>query len=133
MEAIPRLLERGIRVRIATTVESQSEEELGRLCDLHRSLGIPDEDHVVRSVVRRGKAAVEGMGVELADGDVLPELTITADGAFLHPFAPTVRHGRTDVDLLVCRQTAPLEAALTRFLRATADLPAGDDVVRNVR
>ena len=47
----------------------------------------------MRSVVRRGKAEVEGLGVELGPDDVLPELTLTADGAFLHPFAPTVRHG----------------------------------------
>ena len=57
-------------------------------------LGVPDEDHVVRPVVRRGRAWLVGMGVELEEGDVLPELTITADGAFLNPFAPTVRHGR---------------------------------------
>src|SRR5436309_2950280 len=30
--AIPKLLERGIRVRIATTVEHQTEDELARLC-----------------------------------------------------------------------------------------------------
>ena len=133
MDAIPKLLDRGIRVRIATTVEHQAEDELERVCELHRSLAISDDDHVVRSVVRRGKAAIEGMGVELGPSDVLPELTITAEGAFLHPFGPTVRHGRTDLDLLVSRQTAPLEAAVSRFLRAAADLPAGDDVVRNIR
>ena len=133
MEAIPKLVERGIEVRVATTVEYQSEEELERVCELHRSLGIPDERHVVRSVVRRGRAAVEGMGVELGPNDVLPELTLTADGAFLHPFAPTVRHGVTDLDLLVSRQVAPLAEPVRRFLRVVADLPAGADVVRNIR
>jgi MoaA/NifB/PqqE/SkfB family radical SAM enzyme len=133
LAAIPRLLERGIRVRIATTVEHQTEAELARLCDLHRSLGISDEDHIVRRVVRRGRARVVGLGVELGPTDVLPELTLTADGAFLHPFAPTVRNGRTDVDLLVSRQTAPLDRALDRFLRVTAGLPSGEDVVRNIR
>ena len=34
-----------------------------RVCDLHRSWGIPDEDHIVRPVVRRGRAATRGMGV----------------------------------------------------------------------
>ena len=133
VDAIPKLVERGIEVRIATTVEYQSEEELERVCELHRSLGIPDERHVVRSVVRRGRAAVQGMGVELGPHDVLPELTLTADGAFLHPFAPTVRHGVTDVDLLVSGQTAPLREPVRRFLRIVAELPAGADVVRNVR
>jgi sulfatase maturation enzyme AslB (radical SAM superfamily) len=133
LEAVPRLRERGIGVRIATTVQDQTPDELELLCELHRRLGIPDEDHVVRPVVRRGRAWLGGVGVELEEGNVLPELTITADGAFLNPFAPTVRHGRTDLDLLVSRQVAPLEAALGRFLRATADLPAGADVTRNIR
>ena len=133
LDAIPSLLGRGIQVRIATTVEDQTDDELARLCVLHRSLGISDEDHVVRSVVRRGRAATRGMGVELGPSDVLPELTVTADGAFVHPFAPTVRDGRTDLDLLVSRQTRPLEHPMSRFLRIVADLPGGADVVRNIR
>lgn len=133
LDAIPKLLERDIKVRIATTVEDQTEDELARLCELHRGLGISDDDHVVRSVVRRGRAETADMGVELGPSDVLPELTLTADGAFLHPFAPTVRHGRTDLDLLVSRQIAPLEEAAGRFLRITAGLPSGADAVRNIR
>jgi MoaA/NifB/PqqE/SkfB family radical SAM enzyme len=133
VESIPRLVERGIRVRIATTVEDQTADELERVCTLHRSLGIPDEDHVVRRVVRRGRAAVLGMGVEPGPHDILPELTLTADGAFLHPFAPTVRHGRTDVDLLVSRQIHPLEVPAARFLRIVGEQPVGEDVVRNIR
>jgi hypothetical protein len=73
------------------------------------------------------------MGVELGPNDVLPELTLTADGAFLHPFAPTVRHGRTDLDLLVSRQVAPLSAALRRFLAVVSEQPVGEDVVRSIR
>ena len=73
------------------------------------------------------------MGAELGPDDVLPELTVTAEGAFLHPFAPTVRNGRTDIDLLVSRQTRPLDQAMSRFLQITAALPSGADVVRNIR
>lgn len=133
LRAIPRLIDRGIRVRIATTVESQTSDELERLCELHRRLGISDDDHVVRSVVRRGRAVTEEMGVELGPTDALPELTITADGAFLNPFGPTVLNGRTDLDLLVSRRIAPLGAATERFLRIAADQPAGADVVRSIR
>jgi MoaA/NifB/PqqE/SkfB family radical SAM enzyme len=133
LEAIPRLLGREIRVRIATTVEDQEPDELARLCTLHRSLGIPDEDHLVRPVVRRGRADLEQMGVELGPHDVLPELTVTAEGTFMHPFAPTVRNGQTDLDLLVSRQVAPLSSALRRFLTIAGELPAGDDVVRSLR
>jgi MoaA/NifB/PqqE/SkfB family radical SAM enzyme len=133
MEAIPKLLERGIEVRIATTVEYQTEAELKRVCALHRRLGITDERHIVRPVVKRGRAAVEEMGKELGPFDVLPELTLTADGAFMHPFAPTVRHGVTDLDLLVSRQIAPLEVPARKLLRIVAEQPLGDDVVRNIR
>ncbi|HEX7256332.1 MAG TPA: radical SAM protein [Gaiellaceae bacterium] len=133
VEAVPKLVERGIRVRIATTVDDQGPAEIEGVCALHRSWGIPDEDHVVRSVVRRGRADVKGMGIVPGEHDILPELTLTADGAFLHPFAPTVRHGVTDLDLLVSRQIAPLEAPAAAFLRIVADQPAGADVVRDIR
>jgi MoaA/NifB/PqqE/SkfB family radical SAM enzyme len=133
VDAVPKLVERGIRVRIATTVEDQDEAELQEVCELHRAWGIGDDDHIVRPVVRRGRAEVEGMGIDLEPANVLPELTLTADGCFMHPFAPTVRHGRTDLDLLASRQIAPLEQAASRFLRIAANLPAGADVVRNLR
>jgi MoaA/NifB/PqqE/SkfB family radical SAM enzyme len=133
VDAVPRLVERGIRVRIQTTVEYQTDEELGRVCALHRSWGIPDEDHIVRPVVRRGRAAVEDLGIDPGPFEILPELTLTADGAFLHPFAPTVRHGVTDLDLLVSRQILPLEVPAAKLLRIVAGQPVGDDVVRNIR
>jgi MoaA/NifB/PqqE/SkfB family radical SAM enzyme len=125
--AIRELVRRGLDVRIATTVDDQTEDELARLCELHRSWGVPDRDHIVRGIVKRGRAAIEGLGVEPGPMDILPELTVTADGAFLHPFAPTVRHGLTDLDLLVSRQVRPLGAALRRFLAVVADQPVGTD------
>jgi hypothetical protein len=87
----------------------------------------------VRRVVRRGKADVEGLGVPLGPDDVLPELTLTAEGAFLHTFAPTVRGGITDLDLRVADAPLPFDAALDAFLAAVESRPGGDDVVRNVR
>ena len=131
-DAVPALRKRGIRVRIATTVDDQTPAELARLCDLHRRWGIPDGDHVIRPVVRRGRAAVRGVGIVPAAGDILPELTITAEGAFLDPFAPTVRRGVTDVDRLVRREAAPMIAAVEAFLGAVAARP-GADAERNIR
>jgi len=127
--AIPRLLERGIRVRIATTVEYQTEEELRRVCELHRSLGVEDEDHVVRPIVRRGRAVDHGMGVDAGAADLPAELTITADGAFWSPFGPTVHGGRLDTDLLITRTTRPLSipaAAMLRIAGAAGLQPASD-------
>ncbi len=134
VEAIRRLRARGQRVRIATTLrDDQRAKDLEELCELHRSLGIPDEDHVVRRIVRRGKAHVQGLGEPLGPHDVLPELTLTAEGAFLHPFAPTVRDGVTDLDLRVAPAPLPFQTALDAFLTAVEERPTGDDVLRNVR
>jgi len=131
--AIPRLRERGIRVRIATTVVDDAHSDLEPLCELHRSLGVPDEDHIVRGVVSRGRAASERLGTELGPNDVLPELTLTADGVFLHPFAPTVENGITATDLRVGDELFPLAGALNAFLDHPATQAPGTDVVRNVR
>ncbi|MGL6280344.1 MAG: hypothetical protein ACRC50_12420, partial [Gaiella sp.] len=133
VRAIQMLKERGHQVRIATTLADEPSDELEELCALHRSLGIPDDDHLVRTIVRRGKADVEGLGRPLGADDVLPELTLTAEGVFLHPFAPTVRHGVTDLDLRVGEQPLPLDTALAAFLAVVEARPLGDDVVRNVR
>jgi MoaA/NifB/PqqE/SkfB family radical SAM enzyme len=117
VDAIPRLRARGIRVRIATTTEELDSEGLARLCELHRALGVPDDDHVVRPVVRRGRAADHDLGIDATLGDLPAELTITADGAFWSPFGPTVRGGRLDTDLLVTRTTRPLSVPAAAMLR----------------
>jgi MoaA/NifB/PqqE/SkfB family radical SAM enzyme len=115
--AIPRLRELGIRVRLATTSEGLEPDALARLCELHRSLGVPDEDHVVRPVVRRGRAVDHGLGVDATLADLPAELTITADGAFWSPFGPTVHGGRLDTDLLITRTTQPLAIPAGAMLR----------------
>jgi MoaA/NifB/PqqE/SkfB family radical SAM enzyme len=117
VEAIPRLREHGIRVRVATTGEDIEPEALTRLCELHRSLGVSDEDHVVRPIVRRGRAVDHGLGIDAGLDDLPAELTITADGAFWSPFGPTVHGGRLDTDLLVTRTTRPLSVPAEAMLR----------------
>jgi len=129
VEAIPRLRALGLTVRIATTTEGLTPEALARLCDLHRSLGVEDEDHVVRPIVRRGRAVDHGMGVDAGPADLPAELTITADGAFWSPFGPTVHGGRLDTDLLITRTTRPLTipaAAMLRIAGAAVPRPASD-------
>jgi MoaA/NifB/PqqE/SkfB family radical SAM enzyme len=129
LEAIPRLRAIGVRVRVATTSDGLGPEALARLCELHRSLGVPDEDHVVRPIVRRGRAAGAGMGVEAGLADLPAELTITAEGAFWSPFGPTVQGGRLDTDLLVTRSTRPLSvpaAAMLKVAGAAGPRPGSD-------
>ncbi|MEZ5143170.1 MAG: radical SAM protein [Acidimicrobiales bacterium] len=133
--AIPRLVERGIRVRIATTAEPGrlSDDDHARLCALHRSLGVPDEDHIVRPVVRRGRALDLGIGADFLPEEIPAELCITVDGAFWSPFGPTVHDGRLDTDLLVSRRTDPLEVPAGLLHRLVQGRPRGDDVTIGIR
>lgn len=133
LAAVPRLVEIGIPVRIATTGNHNTPEQMERLCALHRSLGVPDADHVVRPVVRRGRAATNGMGVVARAADLHPELTLTADGAFWSPFAPTVEGGRVDLDLLISRQRLPLEPPTRAWLALADSRPQGTDTTLNIR
>ncbi|MGH2705448.1 MAG: radical SAM protein [Actinomycetota bacterium] len=126
VEAVPRLVELGLRVRIATTGTDLGEEEMGRLCRLHRELGVADEDHVVRPIARRGRAATRGMGIDAPWEQFEPELTITADGSFWSPFAPTVTAGRLDTDMLLTRMTSPLAIAAAAMLRVLEARPPAD-------
>jgi MoaA/NifB/PqqE/SkfB family radical SAM enzyme len=133
VDAIPRLVERGVRVRIATTVTAIADPERERLCRLHRELGVPDADHVIRPIVRRGRAVDHGLGVEAGPADLPAELTITTDGAFWSPFGPTVHGGRLDTDLLVTRTTTPLQVPAATLLRLVKGRPAGADSQLNIR
>ncbi len=133
VDAVPALLRLGIQVRIATTLEDEDADELARLCALHRGLGVSDDDHVVRPVIRRGRAETGEMGVVARYLDLQPELTITADGAFWSPFAPTVTRGVLDTDLLLTRTVRPLQRPLEAMLAVVGTRPEGDDSTLNIR
>ena len=138
MEAIPRLVEAGIKVRIATTLEL---DEIGdpdlaereRLCALHRRFGITDDDHVIRPIVARGRAVERGMGTLATQNDLAAELSLTADGAFWNPFAPTVTGERVDTDLLLTRTTSPLSTPASTMLRIVEGRPPGHDATLGIR
>jgi MoaA/NifB/PqqE/SkfB family radical SAM enzyme len=135
LDAVPRLVAAGITVRIATTAEPDrlTEEDHARLCELHRSLGVADEDHLVRPVIARGRAVERGMGEGIDHHRLPAELTVTADGAFWSPFGPTVRNGRVDTDLLLTRTTDPLERPAAALLRLVEGRPPGDDTTLAIR
>jgi Radical SAM superfamily len=156
VDVIPRLVEMGIRVRIASTspgtgtgdvedshgsdragadsvLDARAADAAERLCELHRALGIPDIDHVARPVVARGRG-LDVAGAAAADmGNLLPELTITVDGAFWSPFGPTVRNGRLDTDLLVTTTVHPLATPATELLRLVSGRLPGDDATTSIR
>jgi organic radical activating enzyme len=99
--------EDGFRVRLAATVATaDAEDAFRRFLDAHE---IPEADRVIRRVARRGFAA---SGVALARADVVPEITITADGVYWHPV------GADDLDMLVTTDIFPLEEAARLVSRA---------------
>lgn len=87
----------GFRVRLAATVSTDAEaEEFRVFLDNEK---IAEEDRVIRRIALRG-AASEGVAVSRTD--LVPEVTITADGVYWHPV------GAEDEDLLVTREIFPL-------------------------
>ncbi|MDZ4824870.1 MAG: radical SAM protein [Actinomycetota bacterium] len=133
VDAIPRLVDAGVRVRIATTATALDPDAAARLCELHRGLGVADADHVVRPIVSRGRGIDHDDAVGVSPENLPPELTITADGAFWSPFGPTVRNGRLDTDLLVTRTTNPLRMPAEELLGLVAGRPPGGDTTMNIR
>ena len=107
VEGIRLLQERGFRVRLSTTETPANSANLEALCEFHRSLGIPDEDHFVRPLAKRGYSKE---GLELGMADLVPELTVNLDGVFWHPLS-------TDADMQVSRRMFPLAAAVERVQR----------------
>lgn len=99
--------EEGFRVRLAATVATSPQEDAFRqFLDQHR---IPEADRVIRRVALRGAAMA---GVPLARADLVPEMTITAEGVYWHPV------GAEDLDMLVTTEIFPLAAALAAVTRA---------------
>ena len=97
----------GFRVRIAATVSSEDEaEQFRRFLDIHQ---ISERDRVIRRIALRGFATE---GVALARADLVPEVTITAEGVYWHPV------GAEDRDLLVTPAIFPLAEAFAAVRRA---------------
>ena len=121
-------------MRIATTLADPDATDLDRLCALHRALGVDDDHHIVRPIVARGRARANGLGIPAGQPELFPELTLTADGAFWSPFAPTSTDGgRLDTELLLTRTIEPLERPARALAEAVAGRPAGDDVSLGIR
>lgn len=134
VDAVPRLIERGVRVRIATTTAgSLDDPQLAPLRELVAGLGVAAHDHLVRPIVRRGRADVLSIGVRPRAQDIPSELTITADGAYWGSFGPTVRAGRLDTDLLLTRTVLPLAVPATALLGVLRGMPDGHDANLGIR
>jgi uncharacterized Fe-S cluster-containing radical SAM superfamily protein/TusA-related sulfurtransferase len=99
--------EEGFRVRLAATVSSDAEaEEFRSFLD---SENISEENRIIRRIAMRGFATD---GIAIARADLVPEVTITAEGVYWHPV------GAEDADLLVTRDIFPLAEAFAAVRRA---------------
>ncbi len=106
-KGIERARAEGFRVRLAATVSTDAEaEEFRSFLDVHR---VSEENRVIRRIALRGSAT---QGIALARADLVPEITITAEGVFWHPV------GAEDNDLLVSREIFPLAESFAAVRRA---------------
>jgi MoaA/NifB/PqqE/SkfB family radical SAM enzyme len=105
VDGIKLLQERGFRVYLSTTETPANSARLDKVCEFHRSLGIPDEDHFVRPLAKRGYSKE---GLELDMTNLLPEVTVNLDGVFWHPLS-------TDADMQVGKKMFPLANAVERI------------------
>jgi MoaA/NifB/PqqE/SkfB family radical SAM enzyme len=98
IEGIRNLQERGLHVRLSTTVTPANQAYLEEICAFHQALGIAEEEHFIRPLARRG-AAREGMLVTRET--LAPEITVNARGVYWHPLS-------TDEDMCISDQIFPL-------------------------
>jgi molybdenum cofactor biosynthesis enzyme MoaA len=97
----------GFRVRLAATVSTDAEaDEIREFLDRRE---IAERDRVIRRIALRGFAT---QGAAVARADLVPEITITAEGVFWHPI------GAEDTDLLVSSEIFPLSESFAAVRRA---------------
>lgn len=102
VEGIKTLQAHGFRVRLSTTETPANSAHLEAICEFHRSLGIPEEDHFIRPQARRGFSQE---GLEVDKTSLVPEVTVCVDGVYWHPLS-------TDPDMQVTKQVFPLKTAV---------------------
>jgi Radical SAM superfamily len=106
-KGIERARAAGFRVRLAATVSTDEEaEEFRSFLDAQQ---IGEADRVIRRIALRGSAAD---GIALARADLVPEVTITAEGVYWHPV------GAEDADLHVTADIFPLADSFAAVRRA---------------
>lgn len=112
IEGIRLLQAHGFRVRLSTTETPANTVHLDEICTFHRRLGIPDEDHFIRPLAKRGYSKI---GLDLDRNNLIPEVTVNLDGVFWHPLS-------TDADMRVSRNIFPLCAAVQQIQQQLDEL-----------
>jgi MoaA/NifB/PqqE/SkfB family radical SAM enzyme len=114
---INKLLESGFRIRLSTTETPANSAFLDEICDFRRTLGVSDEDHIIRPLAKRG---FSGEGMEVGKQNLVPEMTINAQGIYWHPLS-------TDPDLLVSTEIFPLAEAYSQIKQELVELSGSQE------
>jgi MoaA/NifB/PqqE/SkfB family radical SAM enzyme len=109
---IHKVLELGFRVRLSTTETPANSDFMDEICSFRTALGISDEDHFIRPLAKRGFSQ-EGM--EVGKHNLIPEMTITANGVYWHPLS-------TEQDMLVRDEIFPLAEAIDQIKTELGEL-----------
>jgi len=117
IDGIHKLQELGIQIRFSTTETSANSEFMDEICDFRRTLGISDEDHIIRPLAKRG---FSDQGMEVGKHNLTPEMTINAEGVYWHPLS-------TDPDLLVSTEIFPLAVAISQIRVELAEISSSQN------
>ncbi len=110
MEGIALARELGLPVRVALTETPENAGEVEELRTLLDGMGVVGDDFAVRPLVQRGLSAG---GMAVTDAVMVPELTITADGAHWHPIGGDIA---SSPDFVVARGEVALAEAKRRVI-----------------
>ncbi|MEJ7750052.1 MAG: radical SAM protein [Thermoleophilaceae bacterium] len=104
----------GLPLRVAMTETPENRDEVSELRKLLADLGITGGGFAVRPLVQRGFAEGVEEGMQVSEGVMVPELTVTADGVHWHPVGGDLE---SSPDFLV----APGEVALAEAKRLVVE------------
>jgi pyruvate-formate lyase-activating enzyme/diadenosine tetraphosphatase ApaH/serine/threonine PP2A family protein phosphatase len=119
--------ELGLPLRVAMTQTPENAADVPALRAVLADLGIEGDAFAVRPLVARGFAGGETAGgMAVSDAVVVPELTITADGAHWHPIGGDVD---TSPDFLLAAGTISLAVAKQAVVQRFLELRQADGVL----
>jgi len=110
MEGIALARGLGLPLRVALTETPENAGEVEELRALLDGMGVVGDDFAVRPLVQRGLSAG---GMAVTDAVMVPELTITADGAHWHPIGGDIA---SSPDFVVARGEVALAEAKRRVV-----------------
>ncbi len=115
--------ELGLPLRVAMTETPENRDDVPRLREVLAGIGIAGDDFNVRPLVARGFAEGTQSGVAVSEALMVPELTITADGAHWHPVG-----GDRDAspDFVVAEGEVSLAEAKRRIVERFLELRQAD-------